>query len=88
VKGGILSAPTDEEQYDHKDYQRMGFYSLFVTLANILLIWISGMLMFRMKEVLPIKKKIFWEDITIARKIYQKRAVMADFDFPGSETSL
>jgi uncharacterized membrane protein len=95
VKGGILAAPLapdtytrEEEEYDSKDYRRMGFYSLFVTLANILLIWISGMLMFRMKEVLPIKKKIFWEDITIARKIYQKRAVMADFDFPGSESSL
>ena len=59
----------------------MGFYSLFVTLANILLIWISGMFMFRMKEVLPIKKKIFWEDLAIARKIYQKRAVMTDLVF-------
>jgi uncharacterized hydrophobic protein (TIGR00271 family) len=95
VKGGVLvpsldtdTVSNDEEEYGHKDYQRMGLYSLFVTLANILLIWISGMLMFRLKEVLPIKKKIFWEDITIARKIYQKRAVMADFDFAVSETSL
>jgi uncharacterized hydrophobic protein (TIGR00271 family) len=71
---------TDEEDYNSKEYRRMGFYSLFVTLANILLIWISGMLMFRMKEVLPIKKKIFWEDLAIARKIYQKRAVMTDIE--------
>jgi uncharacterized hydrophobic protein (TIGR00271 family) len=71
VKGEVLDATG-------KEYRRMGFYSLFVTLANILLIWISGMLMFRMKEVLPIKKKIFWEDLAIARKIYQKRAVMTD----------
>jgi uncharacterized hydrophobic protein (TIGR00271 family) len=76
VKGGVLA-----EEYDSKEYRRMGFYSLFVTLANILLIWISGMLMFRMKEVLPIKKKIFWEDLAIARKIYQKRAVMTDLVF-------
>jgi uncharacterized hydrophobic protein (TIGR00271 family) len=101
VKGGVLNSPSslpaaetyvvipvEEEEYNNHDYRRMGLFSLFVTLANILLIWISGMLMFRMKEVLPIKKKIFWEDITIARKIYQKRAVMADFDFPESETSL
>jgi uncharacterized hydrophobic protein (TIGR00271 family) len=93
VKGGVLgpapdTAAGDEEDYNSEEYRRMGFYSLFVTLANILLIWISGMLMFRMKEVLPIKKKIFWEDITIARKIYQKRAVMVDFDFAVSETSL
>jgi uncharacterized hydrophobic protein (TIGR00271 family) len=90
VKGGVLGSETyasDDEDYNSKEYRRMGFYSLFVTLANILLIWISGMLMFRMKEVLPIKKKIFWEDITIARKIYQKRAVMTDFDFAVSETS-
>jgi uncharacterized hydrophobic protein (TIGR00271 family) len=94
VKGGVLASSLletytiDEEEYDSKDYRRMGFFSLFVTLANILLIWISGMLMFRMKEVLPIKKKIFWEDITIARKIYQKQAVMEDFDFAVSQTSL
>ena len=29
------------------------------------------MLMFRLKEVLPIEKKIFWSDLGIARKIYQ-----------------
>jgi uncharacterized hydrophobic protein (TIGR00271 family) len=91
VKGGVLATASqpsltvetytvsnDEEEYDSKEYRRMGFFSLFVTLANILLIWISGMLMFRMKEVLPIKKKIFWEDLAIARKIYQKRAVMTE----------
>jgi uncharacterized hydrophobic protein (TIGR00271 family) len=93
VRGGVLVSALDtynieEEEYGHKDYRQMGLYSLFVTLANILLIWISGMLMFRMKEVLPIKKKIFWEDITIARKIYQKRAVMADFDFDVTESSV
>jgi uncharacterized hydrophobic protein (TIGR00271 family) len=85
VRGEVLAtsslpAETDEEEYNSKEYRRMGFYSLFVTLANILLIWISGMLMFRMKEVLPIKKKIFWEDLAIARKIYQKRAVMTDIE--------
>jgi uncharacterized membrane protein len=88
VKGGVFLNPAltpdgvtiieEEEEYNSKDYRRMGFYSLFVTLANILLIWISGMLMFRMKEVLPIKKKVFWEDLAIARKIYQKRAVMTE----------
>jgi uncharacterized hydrophobic protein (TIGR00271 family) len=93
VKGGVLTSSPEsyaivEEEYDSKDYRRMGFFSLFVTLANILLIWISGMLMFRMKEVLPIKKKIFWEDITIARKIYQKQAVMLDIEVGASETSL
>ena len=34
------------------------------------------MLMFRIKEVLPIKKKIFWNDLSIARKVYQSRALI------------
>jgi uncharacterized hydrophobic protein (TIGR00271 family) len=63
-------------EYERIDYREMGFYSIFLTLANVLLIWISGMLMFRLKEVLPIKKKIFWDDLATARKIYQKQAVM------------
>lgn len=33
--------------------------------------------MFRMKEVLPIKKNPFWSDLGIARKIYQGKAVLA-----------
>ena len=32
--------------------------------------------MFRMKEVLPIKKSVFWTDLKTARRIYQKRAIM------------
>jgi uncharacterized hydrophobic protein (TIGR00271 family) len=93
VKGGVLDDPKfnnidDEKEYTSDEYRRAGFFSLFVTLANIVLIWISGMLMFRMKEVLPIKKKIFWEDITIARKIYQKQAVMLDIESGASESSL
>ena len=41
-----------------KDYREMAIVSLWVTLANIALIWISGMLMFRIKEVLPIEKNV------------------------------
>ena len=32
-------------------------------------------LMFRVKEVLPVEKKIFWDDLRTARKIFQGRAV-------------
>jgi uncharacterized hydrophobic protein (TIGR00271 family) len=92
VEGGLSDAPikvnSTGDVYTSEEYRRAGFNSLFITLANILLIWISGMLMFRMKEVLPIKKKIFWEDITIARKIYQRRAVMLDIEGGESDTSL
>ena len=31
--------------------------------------------MFRVKEVLPVEKKIFWNDLKTARKIFQGRAV-------------
>ena len=30
--------------------------------------------MFRIKEVLPVKKKVFWDDLKIARRIFQGRA--------------
>jgi uncharacterized hydrophobic protein (TIGR00271 family) len=36
--------------YSHDDFREMGFISLGLTLANILLIWISSMIMFRVKE--------------------------------------
>ena len=53
-----------------------GAVSLLLTFANIILIWLASMLMFRMKEVLPIEKKVFWEDLGVARKIYQHRALL------------
>ena len=43
-----------------------------LTISNIILIWISSMFMFCMKEVLPIKKSIFWSDLGIARKSLPK----------------
>jgi uncharacterized hydrophobic protein (TIGR00271 family) len=76
TKTDELSLYNNESPTTARDYRNMGFYSLFLTLANIILIWMSSMLMFRLKEVLPIKKKIFWSDLNIARKIYQRKAVM------------
>ena len=72
IQRGYLPDPTtsDEKLGDR------GLLSLFLTLANILLIWVASMLMFRMKEVLPIEKKVFWEDLGVARKIYRKRALL------------
>ena len=58
------------------DYEEAGLVSLYLTLANIILVIISSMIMFRIKEVLPIKKKIFWSDLGIARKVYGKKAVI------------
>ena len=66
-----------DDEVGNSGYYRAGTISLLLTLVNILLIWLSGMLMFRMKEVLPIKKKVFWEDLGVARKIYQNRALLS-----------
>ena len=75
---------TQDEFFDQCDgdartegFYRAGIASFCVTLVNIVLICISGMLMFRLKEVLPIKKKVFWEDLGVARKVYQNRAVLS-----------
>ena len=39
---------------------------------------IGATLMFRLKEVLPVKKKVFWDDLKIARRIYQGRGLDPD----------
>lgn len=99
---GFLDAVFDTQEHHFFDkcdtdrhvgqYYRSGAVSLLLTLANIVLIWISGMLMFRMKEVLPIKKKVFWEDLGVARKVYQHRAMLSSEHFQrmangGNESS-
>ena len=78
VTRGILEDPTNAIGSTAKDekWGERGLLSLFLTIANIILIWIASMFMFRMKEVLPIEKKVFWEDLGVARKIYQKRAIL------------
>jgi uncharacterized hydrophobic protein (TIGR00271 family) len=48
----------ENEELNRKDYREMGATSLLLTLANIVLIWLSSILMFRVKEVLPISKKV------------------------------
>jgi uncharacterized membrane protein len=89
VQGGYLEDPAKERGTTSKDEQwgDRGLLSLFLTIANIILIWIASMFMFRMKEVLPIEKKVFWEDLGVARKIYQKRAILevVEADDAGDE---
>jgi len=57
------------------NYFKMGNISMGLTLVNILFIIIASMLMFRLKETLPIEKSIFWTDLGIARKIYHNVAL-------------
>jgi hypothetical protein len=41
--------------------------------------------MFRLKETLPIKKKIFWSDLKITRRIYQRRALLQVLEVDPNE---
>jgi uncharacterized hydrophobic protein (TIGR00271 family) len=79
VNAGILWIAQAYTRDDVINYYTYGLVSLGLTAANIVLIWISAALMFKMKEVLPIKKSVFWEDLGIARKIYKRRALMQPF---------
>mmetsp|Transcript_27488 Transcript_27488/g.44705 ORF Transcript_27488/g.44705 Transcript_27488/m.44705 type:complete len:377 (+) Transcript_27488:134-1264(+) len=63
-----------ESKMQYQNFSQMAIMSLFLTLANIICVALGATLMFRMKEVLPVKKKVFWEDLKIARRIYQGRA--------------
>jgi len=45
---------------------------------NVIFVAIGATLMFRLKEVLPVKKKVFWDDLKIARRIYQGRGLDPD----------
>jgi len=56
------------------NFSNMAITSLALTVANILFVSIGALLMFRIKEVLPVKKKVFWDDLKIARRIYTGRA--------------
>ena len=50
--------------------------SLGLTAANIVLIWISAALMFKIKEVLPIKESFSGRILVLLRKIYKRQALI------------
>lgn len=64
--------------YDSWQFWVGGSISLLLTVSNIILIIVSSILMFRMKERLPIQKNIFWDDLGVARKVYRNLAYMED----------
>jgi hypothetical protein len=65
----------DNSSYlEYTNYSQPAIMSLFLTLANIICVALGATLMFRIKEVLPVKKKVFWDDLKIARRIFQGRA--------------
>ena len=90
VNAGLLWASymfaDNEAKQNKNEYSVNGAISLAVAVSNILLIWLSGMLMFRMKEVLPIRKRVFWEDLGVARQVYTNRAVLSSAHYNESAT--
>ena len=58
-----------------RGFEEMAIISLLLTVANVVMVALGSALMFRAKEVLPVNKKIFWDDLKTARRIYQGRAV-------------
>lgn len=66
----------DRDSIEKHEFWEEGIISLGLTIANIVMIIISSMFMFRLKERLPIRKKIFWTDLGLARKIYRNQAIL------------
>jgi len=57
-----------------KKVSALAFTSLLLTVFNVLFVSIGAITMFRLKEVLPVEKTVFWSDLKVARRIYQGRA--------------
>ena len=84
-----------EEAYEKQivkeddDYHFMGIISLILTVANVIMVAAGAAGMFRLKEVLPVKKKVFWDDLKVARRIYTGRATdEATGDLVSAERAL
>lgn len=69
-----FSVSEENSSFQYSNYSQGALMSLFLTLANIICVALGATLMFRIKEVLPVKKKVFWDDLKIARRIFQGRA--------------
>lgn len=65
----------DKYPVERNTFSQMAIMSLFLTVANVIMVAIGATLMFRAKEVLPVRKKVFWDDLKIARRVFQGRAL-------------
>lgn len=48
------------------NFSQVGIMSLLLTIANVIMVALGSCLMFRAKEVLPVKKKVFWDDLKVS----------------------
>ena len=71
----------DSEEYLHHLFREAGGVSLLLTIANVILIIVSSMLVMRIKERLPIKKRVFWDVSDEQRLVVIKRRLIFPFYF-------
>mmetsp|Transcript_50189 Transcript_50189/g.121605 ORF Transcript_50189/g.121605 Transcript_50189/m.121605 type:complete len:265 (-) Transcript_50189:250-1044(-) len=84
----VWDATEDELNFVRKEFMHGAGISLLLTVVNIILIIIASALMFRLKERLPIRKKIYWMDLAAARAINKNLAMQFDDDeFDASEVN-
>lgn len=62
--------------------------SLLLTVMNIFVIIVASIIMFRLKETLPIEKSIFWTDLGVARKIYHNVAIIPHLQEPPTDQEI
>jgi hypothetical protein len=69
--GAVDSPDIQDDDGNPYDYNLIAVISFALTMVNIVCIWVSGILMFRIKEVAPTRSKsAFWSrDIKVARAI-------------------
>lgn len=48
-----------------RNFSQIAVMSLLLTVANVVMVALGATLMFRLKEVLPVNKKVFWEDLKV-----------------------
>jgi len=65
-----------------------GLISLSLTLMNIVVVFVASMIMFRLKETLPIEKSVFWSDLGVARLIYHNVAILPIFQTAPSDAEI
>ena len=53
----------------------MAIISLSLTVANVVMVALGSALMFRAKEVLQVKKKVFWDDLQLDEFIQAVRFI-------------
>lgn len=78
VNCGMLLVIHIRDEYDSptETWREYGVISLLLTVMNIAVIIFAALIMFRLKEILPIEKSIFWSDLGVARKIYSNVAII------------